>query len=73
MTFHHNDYRIDQLVNQRQQEIRRTMRQSHQPTRLRVRAGMALIALGERLRGRTPMVTTPRPAPRLHGKPGVLA
>ncbi|HWV34585.1 MAG TPA: hypothetical protein VNZ55_03070 [Thermomicrobiales bacterium] len=73
MTFHNSDYRIDQLINQRQDEIRHTSRQSRQPSALRVRAGMTLIALGERLRGCAPVAPAPTTTRRVHTTPRVAA
>lgn len=61
----HNDYQLDRLIDHRQNSIRQAVLQRPRPSALRIRIGMALIALGEHLRGRTTAVST-TPAPRLH-------
>lgn len=51
----HNDPRVvQQLINDRQQHLREDAARGHQPSTLRVAAGIALIRLGETLRGRSP-------------------
>jgi hypothetical protein len=52
MMMQHTDPRtVDHLISARQDAIAETFRASQHPSRLRVAAGIALIRLGERLRG----------------------